>query len=260
MIKAAWRAALRESLARGGAVLRRRFGSVTVRYKGRANPVTEADLESQKAILSVLRRRCPDHDFLGEEDARRRTGSPYTWVFDPLDGTTNYAHGYPVCCVSVGLLHGVRPVLGGVYDPFRDELFLAEKGRGTTLNGRKVSVTKTPGLDAALLVTGFGYDRAERAGWYTERYRRFLRECHDIRRSGSAALDLAWLAAGRYDGFWEFKLSPWDVAAGMLLVAEAGGRVTDVAGRPWARLEDFGRQTLATNGRIHAAMRRVLGR
>ncbi len=252
------RLALEEALTRAGAVLRRRFGSVTIRYKGRIDLLTQADLESQKAVVGVLRRRLPDHDILAEEKLRLSTGSDWLWVVDPLDGTTNYAHGYPVACVSVGLLHRGRPVLGGVYDPFRDERFTAETGKGARLNGRRLSVTATRTVEKSLLITGFAYDRAERSRFYLEFYRRFLERCHDVRRSGSAALDLAWVAAGRADGFWEFNLSPWDVAAGMLLVTEAGGKVTDFEGKEWSGLDSFGRQTLASNGRLHKQMLEVL--
>lgn len=252
------RSALHEALDKAGRVMRKRFGKVTMRYKGRANIVTAADLESQEAVLSVIRRRFPGHDFRAEEDAVKDTGSDFVWIIDPLDGTTNYAHGYPVSCVSIGLLHRRRPLVGGVYDPFRDELFAAEAGRGARLNGRKMSVSRIAGLESSLLITGFAYDRAERSRYYVEFYRKFMTLCHDVRRSGCAALDLAWIAAGRADGFWEFNLSPWDVAAGMLLVAEAGGKVTNFSGTPWTRYNEFGKETLATNGRVHGTMLAIL--
>jgi myo-inositol-1(or 4)-monophosphatase len=182
------------------------------------------------------------------------------WVIDPLDGTTNFAHTNPVCCVSIGLVDGEagRPVLGGIYDPFRDELFVAERKKGATMNGRRIRVSRTGNLEEALLVTGFPYDRQQHAEFYTKLYAEFMRRCHDVRRSGSAALDLAWVSCGRLDGYWEFKLNPWDVAAGRLLVEEAGGKVSDFSNRPWASLADFGKQTLATNGRIHARMLKLL--
>jgi len=254
------RQTLVEALRRAGRVLKRRFGHVSYRQKRRADLVTAADLESQKEILAVIRRAFPEDDYRAEEDAVRSTGSPYLWLIDPLDGTTNYAHGYPASCVSIGVLRDGRPVLGGVYDPSRDELFLAEKGRGTTLNGKKIHVSKTRDVSASLLITGFAYDRAERADFYLARFKSFLTLCHDVRRSGSAALDMAWVAAGRADGFWEYGLSPWDVAAGWLLTAEAGGKVTDFAGRPWTDPSRLGVQTLATNGLVHAEMLRILRR
>ncbi len=252
------RRTLEQALDGAGRVLGRDFGHVKKRYKGPSDIVTRADLESQRLILSLLRRRFPDHDFLAEEKASRQTGAEFCWVVDPLDGTTNYAHGYPVACVSIGLVRRGRPVLAGIEDPFRKERFLAQEGRGATMNGRPLRVSRSRRLSESLLVTGFPYDRARRAAYYVEFYRSFIERCHDVRRSGSAALDLAWVAAGRVDGFWELSLKPWDVAAGSLLVREAGGVVSDFSGRPWNGLLDFGRQTLATNGRIHRQMRGVL--
>ena len=252
------RGALERALDTAGKILRRHFGRARVSLKGRANLLTQADLESQRAVLSLIERSFPAHDYLAEEKASKRTGAEYTWVLDPLDGTTNYAHGYPAFCVSIGVLRRGEPVLAGVYDPSRDETFLAEAGRGAALNGKPMRVSKTAKLADSLLVTGFAYDRAERSHYYVEYYRDFMTRCHDVRRSGTAALDLAWIAAGRADGFWEFGLSPWDVAAGLLLVREAGGRVTDFSGGAWPSLERFGWQTLATNGRIHAPMLKVI--
>ncbi|MDD5630282.1 MAG: inositol monophosphatase family protein [Elusimicrobia bacterium] len=252
------RRVLEEALDRAARVLRRRFGSVSIRYKGPANLLTQADLESQEAVLDLIRRRLPGHDYRAEEKACRDTGSDYVWVIDPLDGTTNFAHGYPVACVSIALLRRGRPILAGVHDPFRGERFLAEAGGGTRLNGRPVRVSSVGSLARSLLITGFPYDRAERPGFYTAFYSSFMVRCHDVRRSGSAALDMAWVAAGRADGFWEFNLAPWDVAAGLLLVSEAGGKVSDFRGRPWGSLSSFGRQTLASNGRVHGAMLKVL--
>jgi myo-inositol-1(or 4)-monophosphatase len=249
---------LKKALSRAGGVLRRHFGKVTYRQKRRADLVTVADLESQRAILAAIRYAHPEDDYRAEEDEVKRTGAEYSWLIDPLDGTTNYAHSYPASCASIGVLRRGKPALAGVYDPSRDELFLAEKGRGATLNGERLSVTRTRKVADSLLITGFAYDRAERADFYLARFKTFLTRSHDVRRSGSAALDLAWLAAGRADGFWEFHLNPWDVCAGWLLVTEAGGKVTDFAGRPWRDPETLGAQTLATNGRVHAEMLALL--
>lgn len=245
-------------LRRAGDVLRRRFGRVSYREKRRADLVTAADLESQRLILRGLRREFPGDDFKAEEDAARLTGAERLWLIDPLDGTANYAHGYPASCVSIALLRRGEPELGGVYDPFRDELFLAERGRGATLNGRRLRVSATKRVADSLLITGFAYDRAERADFYLARFKAFLTRCHDVRRSGSAALDMAWVAAGRADGFWEFSLNPWDVAAGWLLIEEAGGKVTDFDGRRWRDPLTLGARTLASNGRVHTEMLRVL--
>ncbi len=254
------RGALLDALRRAGRVLKRRFGKVGYREKGRANLITVADLESQRAVLGAIRRAFPGDDYKAEEDEVKLTGAEYLWLVDPLDGTTNYAHSYPASCVSIGVLRRGRPVLGGVYDPSRDELFLAEKGKGTTLNGKRIHVSSPRRVANALLVTGFAYDRAARADFYLARFKAFLTRSHDVRRSGSAALDMAWIAAGRVDGFWEYKLNPWDVAAGWLLVQEAGGMVTDFSGRAWNDPATIGSETLATNGRVHAEMLRILRR
>ena len=252
------RATLVSALRRAGAVLSARFGKVGYKQKRRADLVTAADLESQRVILDAIMRAHPGDDFKAEEDEVKLTGAEHVWVIDPLDGTTNYAHGYPVSCVSIGLLRRGAPLLGGVFDPFRDELFFAEKGKGAFLNGRRLRVSAVPRVADSLLITGFAYDRAERADFYLRRFKAFMTRCHDVRRSGSAALDLAWVAAGRADGFWEYELNPWDVAAGRLLIEEAGGTVTDLDGRPWTDWTTMGRRTLASNGRVHAEMRRIL--
>ncbi len=252
------RATLVAALRAAGKVLTRNFGKVGYRQKRRADLLTAADLESQRVILDAIVRAHPDDDFKAEEDEVKLTGSEWLWVIDPLDGTTNYAHGYPASCVSIGLLRNGRPALGGVVDPFRGELFLAEKGKGAFMNGRRLRVSAASKVSESLLITGFAYDRAERADFYLKRFKAFIKVSHDVRRSGSAALDMAWIAAGRADGFWEFKLNPWDVAAGALLVAEAGGKVTDFAGKPWTDWRKMGAETLATNGRVHAGMLKVL--
>jgi myo-inositol-1(or 4)-monophosphatase len=251
---------LEEALDAAGGILKDNFGKARVKHKGRVDLLTQVDLASQEAVLGIITRRFPDHDYLAEEKAKKLTGAEYCWVIDPLDGTTNYAHGYPASCVSIGLLRRGRPFLGGVQDPFRGERFLAEKGKGARLNGRRLRVSRVPKLASSLLISGFAYDRAERSRYYLEFFREFMERSHDVRRSGSAALDMAWIAAGRADGFWEIGLSPWDVAAGRLLVEEAGGRVTDFSAKQWTSLETFGKQTLATNGRVHAEMLRIIRR
>ena len=218
------------TIRRAGKVLLKHFGKVTYKQKRRADLLTIADLESQKTILDAIRRAFPEDDYKAEEDEVKLTGAEHLWIIDPLDGTTNYAHGYPVSCVSIGVLKNGTPQLGGVYDPFRKELFLAQRDKGATLNGKRLGVSKTAIITDSLLITGFAYDRAERADYYLARFKAFMKTCHDVRRSGSAALDMAWIAAGRADGFWEYELNPWDVAAGLLLIQEAGGRVTDFNG------------------------------
>lgn len=249
---------LKKCLLSAGKVLTSYFGKTSYSLKGHANLVTEADLKSQDAILAIMRREFPGHDYMAEENCRKILGSDCLWVIDPLDGTTNYAHGFPAACVSIGMLKKGEPCVGGVFDPFRKELFMAAKGRGTVLNDRKVRVSSTPSLGKSLLLTGFPYDRAGKAAFYCSFYSDFLEICHDIRRSGSAALDLAWTAAGRADGYWEFNLKPWDVSAGMLLVEEAGGKVTDFEGKKWKNAADYGRQTLASNGKIHGQVLKII--
>lgn len=252
---------LKKAVLAGGAVLAAKFGKVTYRLKGRANLLTEADLASQEKVIRIIRKAFPADGFMAEESPAEETPiDNRLWVIDPLDGTTNYAHGFPVAAVSVGFAENGEVKAAGVYDPFRRELFLARKGRGAFLNGRRLAVSATPSVSKALLVTGFPYDRAEKAEFYCGFFSEFMRRSHDVRRMGVASLDLCWLAAGRTDGYWEFGLKPWDVAAGGLMVEEAGGRVTDFAGRPWAVDAAMGSQTLAANGPLHAQMLRLIKR
>jgi myo-inositol-1(or 4)-monophosphatase len=251
--------ALVAALRGAGEVLRRHFRRPgTVHYKGRGNPVTAADREADRFVRRSLARRFPGHGFLTEESRPSGAAARSRWIVDPLDGTVNFAHGLPHACVSVAYERDGELRVGGVYDPFREELFLAVRGRGARLNGRPMRVSPAARLAEALLVTGFPYDRHRRAAVYAHYVEEFLRRGQDVRRLGAAALDLAYVACGRLDGYWEFNLRPWDVAAGALLVREAGGRVTDFRGRTY-RMEDTS-QTLATNGRVHAAMLRTLGR
>lgn len=245
---------LKECLLTAGALARKRQGKVSYELKGRANLVTQADVACQKAILTLIKKNFPDHDFLAEENGLKNTGSDWKWVIDPIDGTTNYAHTVPHFSVSVALAYKNQIVLGGVYDASSNELFLAQKGKGATLNGKKIRVSSVPKLENALLVTGFPYVRERRIDGLLTRFKRFILSCHDVRRLGSAALDLCWVAAGRFDGYWEDALNPWDVSAGKLILEEAGGKITDFSNKKWTRLESFGAQTLATNGKIHREM------
>jgi myo-inositol-1(or 4)-monophosphatase len=245
---------LREALAEGGKILAAKFGHVSYRLKGRANLLTEADLASQKKIKAVIRSAFPKDGFMAEEDETPDLSAGRMWVIDPLDGTTNYAHGFPAAAVSIALADRDEVLVGGVCDPFRSETFTARRGHGAFLNGLRLTVSKVPSLSKALLVTGFAYDRAEKADFYCSFFSDFMARSHDVRRMGAASLDMAWLAAGRTDGYWEFGLKPWDVAAGRLLVEEAGGRVSCFSGKPWRGLASFGAQTLATNGLVHGEM------
>lgn len=253
-------AVLQECLQAASKVVRRHFGKVGYELKGKANLVTKADVASQKAVLGIIRKCFPLHDYLAEEDAVKNTGADYTWVIDPIDGTTNFAHTFPQCSVSVALFYKNEPVLGGVANPATGETFLAQKGKGATLNGKKIHVSKTAKLAQALLVTGFPYNRFTRMPELLTRFEGFLNSCHDVRRLGSAALDLCWLAAGRTDGYWEDNLNPWDVGAGILILQEAGGKVTDYSGKKYKKLPDYGRTMLASNGKIHAQMLQIIRR
>lgn len=243
---------------KAGLLLKSRLGQKRrVKYKGPVNLVTEMDLLAEKVIVSEIREHWPDHSVLAEEKTDLRGDSPYRWVIDPLDGTTNYAHGFPVFSVSIALQKEENVILGVVYDPTRDELFVGKKGEGARLNGRKIHVSSTPKLSECLLATGFPYDLRENAADNFDHFRNFALHAHAVRRAGSAALDLCYVAAGRFDGFWEMRLGPWDMAAGTLMVREAGGKTSDFWGNP---LGLDGRHVLASNGKIHREMIRLLKR
>jgi myo-inositol-1(or 4)-monophosphatase len=213
--------------------------------------VTEMDQRSERFIVERLLGAFPDHGVLAEEGGATRGRSEYRWVIDPLDGTTNYAHGLPVFAVSVALERAGVVELGVAYDPTRDECFVAERGHGATLGGEPIRVSTTPSLDGALLVTGFPYDIRTTVETNLPEYAALSVRAQAVRRLGSAVLDLCYVACGRFDGFWELALGPWDMAAGGLIVQEAGGRVTSVRGGPW-RLEGPG--ILASNGLVHDAI------
>jgi myo-inositol-1(or 4)-monophosphatase len=228
-------------------------------YKGDIDLVTQADLEAEAAIVSALQAHFPAHAILAEESAGSvHEASTPTWVIDPLDGTTNFAHGFPVFAVSIALIDSREPLVGVVYDPLRDELFSAARGHGAALNGTTIRVSQIDALRRALLATGFPYDRHVAEDNNTDSFRLFIRRSQGVRRAGAAALDLAYVACGRLDGFWELRLHPWDVGAGILLVREAGGVVTDYAGSPGSDLLLQGAQIVASNGHIHAEMLGVL--
>jgi myo-inositol-1(or 4)-monophosphatase len=238
-----------ENVAReAGQLLMQYFGRVTIEYKGDVDLVTEADRASEKLIVERLQARWPQHGIVGEEGTRSDTDAEYRWYVDPLDGTTNFAHGYPVFCVSIALVKRDGELQVGVlYDPTRDEMFAAERGSGATLNGKPIHVSKTSRLAESILGTGFpSHKRHKNPNVHF--YHQLTLRSHGVRRAGSAALDLANVSCGRYDGFWEFNLNPWDTAAGVLIVQEAGGKVTRFDGAPF-RLDS--REVLATNGLIH---------
>jgi len=227
-----------------------------IEYKGDADLVTAADRAAEKLIRERITQQFPSHDVLGEEQGLNDQGSEYRWYVDPLDGTTNFAHGYPVFCVSIGLEHrasgkGTR-IAGVVYDPTRDELFSAEQGKGAHLNGKPIRVSKIAQLKECLLATGFpSHKRHKNPNIHF--YHQITLRTHGVRRAGSAALDLCNVASGRFDGFWEFNLNPWDTAAGVLIVEEAGGKVSRYDGSPF---EIDSHETLASNGLVHDALLR----
>ncbi|HKY07260.1 MAG TPA: inositol monophosphatase family protein [Candidatus Binatia bacterium] len=215
--------------------------------------VTSVDRAAEQRIVEILNKEFPDHAILAEEETTITGGvaNGYRWIIDPLDGTTNFAHGYPQFSVSVALEYNNEIILGLVYDPLRHECFRAVKGQGAMLNGAAIRVSAVDELDKALLATGFPYDRRAHADFYLSFFRAFLTRSQGIRRAGSAALDLCYVASGRLDGFWELKLKPWDIAAGALMVAEAGGALSDFSG---AEFSIWGNDTLASNGLIHDEM------
>jgi len=237
-----------QELAReAGDLLMSYFGKVAIEYKGDADLVTKADRTSEKLIVERIRRRWPDHDLIGEEGSRTETGSDYRWFVDPLDGTTNFAHGYPVFCVSLALEYKKQRIAGVIFDPNRNEMFAAEKGCGARINGASIHVSSTPRLQESLVATGFpSHKRHKNPNIHF--YHQLTLRSHGVRRAGSAALDLCYVACGRYDAFWEFNLNSWDTAAGVLIVEEAGGNVSNFSGQPFSI---DSRQVLATNTLLH---------
>lgn len=227
-------------------------------YKGEVDLVTAADRRSEEFIVGRLRSYFPQHSVVAEEGGGETNGGRFCWYVDPLDGTTNFAHGYPCFAVSIGLVEQDEPLVGVIYNPFSGELFSAERGAGAWLNQKRLEVSRVERLATSLLATGFP-SRKRTQNPNIRYYWEFTLRSHGVRRDGSAALDLAAVAAGRFDGFWEFGLSPWDVCAGVLLVREAGGEVTDIAGRPYrVGLRPPNEESiLASNARIHAEMQRL---
>lgn len=235
--------------------IRMRQNDLEIEKKGDVNLVTQADRDSEALIRKIIFEKFPDHSFIAEEGTESHQKSKYLWIVDPLDGTTNYAHSFPVWCVSICLLENLKPIVGCVYNPNLDELFTAEKGRGSYLNNKKIAKSKTSKLSDSLLATGFPYDIRESSGTNLREFARFSLAAQAIRRAGSAALDLSYVACGRFDGFWEFKLSPWDIAAASLMASESGCRLSNWTGGPF---DIFSGEVLATNGLIHDEMIAVL--
>jgi len=246
------RAAAREA----GDLQRASYGrALEVAHKGTIDLVTEVDHACERAVVTRLHHAFPDHVILAEEGSNKGAGSELRWIIDPLDGTTNYAHGYPRFCVSIALERRGEVILGVVLDPVLEEEFIGIRGGGAALNGRSIRVTERSDLLQALLSTGFAYDIRENPDNNIDLFQAFLLSAQAVRRDGSAALDLCYTAMGRFDGFWEMQLRPWDVAAGGLIVREAGGRVTDFEDRP---TETDGSRIVASNGRLHAVMIEII--
>ena len=249
---------LRDLLLQAGTRLRKQYGRVkSIRYKSGAvtNLVTNVDQDVERFIKTRIKKEYPEDSILAEESEIENADSPQRWIIDPLDGTTNFAHGLSFFCVSIGVEMNREIVAGGVYDPIQDELFFALKRRGATLNGKKIRVSKTKKLERALIVTGFPYDIHEHPEKSLPYFNAMIQRAQGIRRLGSAALDLCYLAMSRFDGFFEVFLNPWDTAAGSLILQEAGGVITDFSGEPFSI---YRRELAASNGLIHDEMIGVL--
>jgi len=243
-----------------GNLLVQRLGSAQISNKGDIDLVTEADIAAEELIIDRIRSHYPLHGILAEESGEAvqqgTSRSEWKWIIDPLDGTTNYAHGYPCFCVSIAVEHAGTLEIGVVYDPMRDEMFAAERGQGATLNERRIRVSSVEQLNSAMMCTGFPYDVRTRPDFARD-FTNFTLHAQAVRRDGSAALDLAYIACGRFDGFWEDGLNPWDVAAGAILISEAGGRITNYENEP---LDIYTKKVVASNGRVHDATLRLLRR
>ena len=247
--------AINAALKAGGYIRKNIGRAKDVHYKGEINIVTDIDKKAENIIINTIKHAYPSHNFLAEEGTYAKKDSKFTWVIDPLDGTTNFLHGFPVFCVSIALEHKGKPLVGVVYDPTRNELFYAEKGRGAFLNKKKVHVSGIANIKRALLATGFAYNVKSAKDDNISRFARFIKASQAVRRAGSAALDLCYIASGRFDGFWELGLHPWDAAAALLIVQEAGGKVTRFDG---SKYSIYDKEILASNSKIHSQMTKIL--
>ncbi len=239
-----------------GKIQMRQLGKVrSIQFKGEINLVTDVDQACEEAILKIIRKEYPDHGILTEDSGAFTKVSEYKWIIDPLDGTTNYAHGFPVFCVSIGLEHKGQVILGSVYEPTLDQMFVGIRGKGASLNGKKIRVSKGAPLNTALLATGFAYNVRTKTENNLRHFTNFIMTAQAIRRVGAAAVDLCYVACGRFDGFWELDLCPWDTAAGLLILKEAGGKVTRFDGTAYSI---YDKEIVASNGIIHSEMVKVL--
>lgn len=252
MLQVAIRAALES-----GAIQKRHYGKIKkVQFKGEINPVTEVDLRCEDTIVRKIKRYFPDHSFLTEETGEKyATTSEYRWIVDPLDGTVNYLHGYPLFCTSIGLEYRGRLLLGVVYEPNMNQLFYALKGKGAFRNKKRIHVSRVNRLKKALLSSGFAYSVNEADRNNFDNFKNFIQSAQAVRRDGVAAVDLCYVAWGRYEGFWELGLWPWDIAAGIVILEEAGGKVSDFAGNPICL---DGKEILVSNGFLHQDMLKIL--
>lgn len=239
-----------------GALQKSKCGHISqIEFKGEIDLVTEVDRACEKLIVENIQSHFPDHDILAEEGGGKRVKSDYKWIIDPLDGTTNFTHGYPLFCVSIALEFKGEIVLGVVYEPNHDELFVAQKGQGATLNGKKISVTPQADIGKCMLSTGFAYNLKKVSDNNINHFSKMLMHVQAVRRDGVAAVDLCYVACGRYDGFWELNLFPWDVAAGLLIVKEAGGKISKFDGSEFCV---YDKEILASNSLIHKPMSDIL--
>ncbi len=245
-----------KAIGEAGILIQKHFnGPFAVSHKdGVNNLVTEVDQASERLITKIIKDAHPGQGIIGEEYGEHDVQALYKWIIDPIDGTVNYAHGIPLCCISIGLMEGDSMIMGAVYNPMMNELFFAEKGRGASLNGMPIRVSEKKDFQKAFLVTGFPYHYPEGKNPFSI-FERLVTSGIPVRRLGSAALDLCWVACGRFDGFWEHNLNPWDIAAGYLIVEEAGGKVTDFKNNPYTIWD---KETLATNGLMHEELRQAI--
>ncbi|MBS1614583.1 MAG: inositol monophosphatase [Bacteroidetes bacterium] len=252
-----YRQVLEEAITAAGAIILRRFqGDFEISHKeGINNLVTEVDRQAETAIIEIIRRHFPNHTILSEEAGLMEEHSDFVWLVDPIDGTVNFAHGIPLCCVSIALAYKKELLLGSVFNPMLQERFFAQKNLGAWLNGKRIHVSAKDDFARACLVTGFPYQMPGQGEHPLRVFERAIHRGLPVRRLGSAAIDLCWVACGRFDGFWEQNLSPWDIAAGYLIVEEAGGRVTDFQAQPY---DIFHKQTLATNRILHEPLRQLI--
>jgi myo-inositol-1(or 4)-monophosphatase len=248
---------LLKAVETAGQVLKENFNTTfkISNKEGINNLVTEIDHKSEEVIFSIIKENFPEHHILSEESGEIIQDSAYKWIIDPIDGTVNYANGIPICCVSIGIERNGKMELGAVFNPFINELFVAERGKGATLNNETIRVSEQSDLIKSCMVTGFPYTYLDMPNGPLQVFEKFIRKGIPVRRLGSAAIDLCWVAAGRFDGFYEHKLSAWDSAAGFLIVEEAGGKVTDLNGKYY---NPYQPGIIATNGKIHDELMKVV--